>query len=393
VDVHAVTGATVSCEAILSALETSGQKFASQVLGHPLEPEVKNGNPLVNLTDPHGIYLVGAFVLALILTYRVGFWSRLMILCFNLIVGGIILNAQYSSEQIASILSWQIPALGLTGAFMSVAGIAFLVIIFGNFYCGYICPFGAAQELLGYVVPDKFKRPISAAGMQKARFVKYGVLFVFITVFFVSRNRTTLAADPLISIFNFQFFEPSILLIGALALICSLFYTRFWCLYLCPVGAFLSLLNNVVILKRYLPTKKFGRCEFGLTAKDQMDCLYCDRCRYAAPIRRESMTNLNGTKARSRLFLLWVLATATFVSTVSIHRFLQVIPTSVSRPIVSASSGGEPRDVDLQRIRAMIKQNRLSDREADFYKKVEPNRSKSPTEPTPIIPRTSNGFE
>ncbi|HUS73391.1 MAG TPA: 4Fe-4S binding protein [Sedimentisphaerales bacterium] len=370
-DVDAVTGATVSSDAILSALETSGHRFASQVLGHTLEPELKKRTRLANLTDTHGIYLIGAFALALIVIYHGGFWSRLGVLFLNLVVGGIILNAQYSSEQMATILSLQTPALGLSGAFLLAIGIPLLVIFFGNIYCGYICPFGAIQELLGYVVPERFKRPIPVETMQKARFVKYGLLFVVIIVFFFSRNRTTLATDPLISVFNFQFWGLSILLIAAIALVGSLFYTRFWCGYLCPVGAFLSLLNNVTILKRYLPAKIFGRCEFGLTGKDQMDCLYCDRCRYPARIRHEPMLRQCGTKTRSRFFILCVLSAATLVSAVSISRFLQVLPTGFVQPAVSVSSGGEPRDVDLQRIRTMIEQNRLSDREAEFYKKVE----------------------
>ena len=70
-------------------------------------------------------------------------------LIVNLVVGGVILNAQYSSEQIASLLSMNTPALGLTGVFLLVIGVPLLVIIFGNMYCGYICPFGVAQELLG----------------------------------------------------------------------------------------------------------------------------------------------------------------------------------------------------------------------------------------------------
>ena len=396
-DVDAVTGATVSSEAILSALETSGHRFASQVLGHTLEPELKKRTRLANLTDTHGIYLIGAFALALIVIYRGGFWSRLGILFLNLVVGGIILNAQYSSEQMATILSLQTPALGLSGAFLLAIGIPLLVIFFGNIYCGYICPFGAIQELLGYVVPERFKRPIPVETMQKARFVKYGLLFVVIIVFFFSRNRTTLAADPLILIFNFQFWQLSILLIVTIALIGSVFYTRFWCRYLCPVGAFLSLFNNVTILKRYLPAKKFGRCEFGLTGKDQMDCLYCDRCRYQpkGAVKKEYLPRPPRTPAKlqSRYFLLGVLAVAIFISTVSVRRFLQVIPTGFGQPAVSVSSGGEPRDVDLQRIRTMIEQNRLSGREAEFYKKVDPVRNKLPRAPTPTTPVISNGFE
>ena len=235
--------------------------------------------------DTPGIYLISAFVLAFIVIYRGGFWSRLAILCFNLVVGGIVLNAQYSSEQIATVLSLHSPAIGLSGAFLLVVGMPLLVIIFGNIYCGYICPFGAVQELLGYVVPRRFKPAaggIPAESMRKARFVKYVVLFVLIMVFFVSRNRTTLAADPLIAVFSGSpaLYTVSAGLIVAVALTGSIFYTRFWCRYLCPVGAFLSLLNNVIVLKRFLPAKRFGKCEFGLTTKDQMDCLYCDRCRY-----------------------------------------------------------------------------------------------------------------
>ena len=396
-DVDAVTGATVSSRAILSALETSGHRFAAQILGQVVEAEPKEKTPWAGyLPDTHGIYLLSAFVLALLVIYRGGFWSRLAILLFNLVVGGIILNAQYSSEQIATILSLHSPALGLTGAFLLVAAVPLLVMVFGNIYCGYICPFGAAQEVLGYIVPDRFKQPVSTEKMRKARFVKYVVLFVLIIVFFVSRDRTTLASDPLIEIFNLRFyisnFQSSIVnwqspmfLIVAVALLGSLFYARFWCWYLCPVGAFLSLLNRAAILRRALPARRFGRCEFGLTAKDRMDCLYCDRCRYETKtavmenrpqrlrLPRPFFGKRRGlpTKLMSRYFVVGVLAAAALVSAVSVKRFLQVIPAGFGQAAISASAAGQPRDVDIQRIRTMIRQRKLSDKEAEFYKKVD----------------------
>jgi predicted membrane-bound spermidine synthase/Na+-translocating ferredoxin:NAD+ oxidoreductase RnfG subunit len=386
--IDAVTGATISSKAILSALETSGQRFAAQVLGRSMQPEQqKNVRWAGYLPDARGIYLIGAFVLALIVTYRGGFWSRLGVLVVNLIMGGVILNAQYSSEQIASLLSMDTPALGLTGVFLLVVVVPFLVIVFGNMYCGYICPFGVAQELLGYIVPTRFRQPIAIEKMQKARFVKYCVLFVFIMVFFLSRNRATLAADPLISVFGFRFSISGlrlafaggiaeggwIWLIVALALAGAIFYPRFWCRYLCPVGAFLSLFNNVVILKKYLPAKRFGRCEFGLTAKDRMDCIYCDRCRYD---RREMIDEGRRTiderqeTRNERRFMVGVLAVAIFVSAISVNTFLKTVPVGLESATL-VSSAGQPRDVDLQRVRSMIEQKQLSDREADFYKKAE----------------------
>jgi len=300
------------------------------------------------------------------------------VLLFNLVAGGIVLNAQYSTEQIATLLSLQIPAVGLSGVFLLAIGIPLLVIMFGNIYCGYICPFGAAQELLSYALPGRFKQQAPLEKMRKARFVKYAVLFVLIIVFFFSRNRTTLAADPLIKIFNFRssIYDFQSLhyggLIVAVALLGSVFYARFWCRYLCPVGAFLSLLNNLVLLKRILPAKRFGRCEFGLTAQDRMDCLYCDKCRYEAKVPVKEKYPLRPPyapmKVMSRYLVVGVIVLAALVSTVSVRRFLQIIPADFGQPAASLASGGQPRDVDLKRIRTMIRQKKLSGREAEFYK-------------------------
>ena len=291
------------------------------------------------------------------------------VLILSFVVGGLWLNAQYSSEQIASLLSGHTPAPALTGIFLFVVIIPLIVLLFGNIYCGYICPFGAAQELAGTVVPARFKPPMPTESMRKARFTKYIVLLIVIAVFFVSRDRTTLRGDPLISVFGLTVtmgdVKTPLLLVVAAALIGSVFYSRFWCLYLCPVGAFLSLLNRVALLKRYLPAKKFGRCSFGLTGKDKMDCIQCDKCRYD----KGAVTRTRDQKS-APVFLTCVLAVALFVSSVSVSRFLQVIPAGADTDVVSVT-GGQPRDVDLQRVREMIRQKQLSDKESEFYKRIE----------------------
>jgi len=369
-DVHAVSGATVSSEAILSALQISGRRFAEQILGRPVGPAAEQKPHRAKyLPDNPGIYLIAAFVLALIVTYTGGFWSRLAVLCLSLAAGGLWLNAQYSSEQIVTILTGYAPAAALTGAFLFVVGIPLLVAIFGNVYCGYICPFGAAQEIIGYIVPAKLKPLIPVGPMRKARFVKYIMLLVTIMVFFASRNRTTLAGDPLISVFSLWFtvqdFRSAVPLVMVAALLGSIFCTRFWCRYLCPAGAFLSLLNGAALLKRYLPAKKYGRCPFGLTGKDNMDCIQCDKCRFETFDRAAVEGHKN-----VRVFLACVLIVAIFTSAVSVGRFLEVVPAGADTISVSAS-GGQPRNVDMQRVRTLIREKKLSDKEADFYKKIE----------------------
>ncbi|MHC4616978.1 MAG: 4Fe-4S binding protein [Planctomycetota bacterium] len=377
-DVHTVSGATVSSEAVISALEKSARSFGTHVLGRSFEPgTLEQVGRARYIPDTTGVYLISALILTLVVTFRGGFWSRLAVLAFNLVAGGTLLNAQYSTEQIATVLSLHTPALRLSGAFLLVVGLPLLVIIFGNIYCGYICPFGAAQELLGYIIPRRFRQPPARDTMQKARFVKYIVLLVVIIVFFFSRNRTTLAADPLISIFNLRFstydLQSAVLWIAGIGLVGSILYTRFWCRYLCPVGAFLSLFNNVVLLKRVLPVKKYGKCEFGLTGRDKMDCIYCDKCRYEpAPLPgEEAVARPTPVAVLSRYLVPAAILVAFIVSAASVDRFVQVMPGALAQPTAVAASGGQPRDVDLQRIRTMIRQRQLSDREAEFYKKVE----------------------
>ncbi|MBL7186089.1 MAG: 4Fe-4S binding protein [Phycisphaerae bacterium] len=381
-EIDTVSGATVTSQAILLALGDSASKFARDILDFSAGANFQNARPAGKyLPDARAAYLVGAAVLALIVIYFGGFWTRLIVLATTCIAGGFVLNAQYSTEQIATVLSMNTPAAGLSGAFLLAVGIPVLVAVFGNIYCGYICPFGAAQELLSYVIPLRFKRPLSIEKMQKARFLKYAILMVLMAAFFVSRDRTTLSADTLTDVFSIQLpisdiqWQSLSSLILATIMVGSVLYTRFWCRYLCPAGAFLSLFNKVAILRRLLPAKKFGRCEFGLTAKDQLDCIYCDRCRYqlAPPTRSARLAHTDNMKLGllSRGLVLSALAVAILVSAVSIDRLVEVLPTSEDYPVSSIASGGQPRDVDLQRVEDLIRQKRLSDREAEFYRKLD----------------------
>jgi hypothetical protein len=192
-------------------------------------------------------------------------------------------------------------------------------------------------------------------------------------VFFLSRSKQTLVPDPLIAAFNLHILHVSlrsvVFVITILAVVGSVFYRRFWCRYLCPVGAFLSLFNNLVVRKQLVPAKNFAGCEFGLTAKDNMDCIYCDRCRYrpkSSPLEPATEHPLRGP---ARYLLFSVLIIGVLVSAFYIDKFFDAIPSPAEYSAAFTSSAGQSRDVDLQRIRTMIEEKRLSDREAGFYEK------------------------
>ena len=65
-------------------------------------------------------------------------------------------------------------------------------------------------------------------------------------------------------------------------------------------------------------------------------------------------------------------AAAIFVSAITINKFFQTVPPGLTQNEKRNVTGsGQIRNVDAEKIRTMIEQKKLSDKEAQFYKKVE----------------------
>jgi hypothetical protein len=261
-----------------------------------------------------------------------------------------------------------------------------LLLLLGNFYCGYLCPFGAMQEFVGLALPERFRPKVSRNALQKARFIKYVVLFIFVVAFFLTRDKATYGRDLLLSVLDWRSWGPWLLdawkaraiaiLAGAGVLVAGvLLFTRFWCRFLCPAGAFLSLFNHVALLGRFLPAKRYGCCEFGLTGADHLDCILCDRCRYGpqaaipTPAIREDPRSIGVWS--------WVVVAVTAVIAIwMMGGVLRSVPnpspqdTTAPRQ-VQQQTDVQPVDADTARIKALIEQGRLSDKEAMYYEKVE----------------------
>jgi NosR/NirI family nitrous oxide reductase transcriptional regulator len=282
--VNAVSGATYSSRAILTLLRNSGRQFAASVLAKEQTAASRSVHWTERIDWPT-IWWCAAIPLAFGAIYHGKRWSRLAVLAYTAAISGWWLNRQFSTDHVMRLLEGENIASGPLGALLLLVGIPVLIALVGDVYCGYLCPFGAMQELLSLIVPPRLKPRLSRPVMVAGRYVKYAMLFVLVVVFFTSADKRLLDLDPLLVFFNRQAWseKPATsigLVIGLIVLVSGLFVTRLWCRYLCPTGAFLSLFNLGGWLQRFLPAKKFGRCEFGLTGRDRLDCIYCDRCRH-----------------------------------------------------------------------------------------------------------------
>lgn len=109
-------------------------------------------------------------------------------------------------------------------------------LLFGRVFCGFLCPFGALQDLITRIVPRRLQRKLSQRIHDRAIYLKYGFLLLIVG----------LAAAPA-HIGVYQYFEPfgtvfylsSSPLLWSIAggfLVASAVVPRFYCRYACPPG-------------------------------------------------------------------------------------------------------------------------------------------------------------
>jgi ferredoxin-type protein NapH len=172
--------------------------------------------------------------------------------------------------------------------------------LLGRAFCGWACPFGALHDLLTYLRGDEsFK-------IRPFWYTKFIVLFIVLGATWYAMDTVFCKWCPSGSLFGaipFLIQNPSVsvgkpfyihMFTLALTVILALLISRFWCRYLCPMGAIAGAFNKVSIVNISLDEKRCKKCFVCLEAcgmgitelKDiggSTDCILCGRCVEACP--------------------------------------------------------------------------------------------------------------
>lgn len=232
--VDAVTGATYSSSAISKSVRIRLETYAGS---SAVPAEEENTDNLVGFIVSMSFLLFAGFC----------FWEpqrtrkfRLVLLLASIGILGFWLGQFISIAKLSAWLlsgvNWQMEIFLFI---VLVAGIMAPLFLGKQFYCMYVCPFGACQELVGKINP-KHKLKISPKVAKWLRYLRYVLLVVLGAILCTSLDISIENFEPF-SAFKFQFASLAVLILAGVILVMSIFVNRPWCTFLCPTGAFFSL--------------------------------------------------------------------------------------------------------------------------------------------------------
>lgn len=178
--------------------------------------------------------------------------------------------------------------------------IAVSSVLAGRMFCGWTCPMGTIQDLVGRIPK---LRALRLPGFGRAdrwlKALKYVLLAVAIFAFYAINKRFAVPvrghADWSLDALRVSWLTSDVysqirvvlLLAGVLL---AVILTRFWCRYLCPLGALLTIANRISFLRLGKDASSCGHCAKyprecrTYTTPGTADCVLCGDCIDGCPV-------------------------------------------------------------------------------------------------------------
>ena len=225
--------------------------------------------------------------LALVSFLRKSVGLKYLTLVAAVVYLGVSKSQLISVVNIYGVLTGNLPVFRYNLAWYLFAGFTVAsTVLWGRFYCGRVCAFGALTQLMDRVVPTRLRVEPPSWLERRAALVKYGILGGTLVYFLATAE-----------ISAYRYVEPFWMFTGrasiglwtalAILLVATVFVRNLYCRFLCPVGAALGLLSNLTVfrIKRWSEcdtcTICEKACEWGAIqgpAISVAECVRCDDC-------------------------------------------------------------------------------------------------------------------
>ena len=183
-------------------------------------------------------------------------------------------------------------------------------LLLGRWICGFLCPFGLIQELLHKIKTPKIKKSSATRVLSYLKYVILALFTIFLPLIYALRDfplpafckyicpAGTLegaiglllnsANEKLLSMLGPLFTWKFILLMAIL--VGSIFFYRFFCRFLCPLGALYGLFNKISLFGIKLDKPKCtdcgmcqATCKMDIRHVGDAECISCGECISSCP--------------------------------------------------------------------------------------------------------------
>jgi len=232
-DVDAISGATYTVYAIAQAVSTGCRQLATAGLGLDAAEEaklhIKFGVPEISL-----ILLFAAGFFAHRQKFKYTRQVRWISMIAGLLILGFWFNRPLTIVHINQLLLGLWPSWYENLYWYLLLGGIFLVATADNKnpYCEWFCPFGAAQECIGFVGGAKVHSPGKFKSYLK--WLHRGLAWLAIVLALIFRNPALSTYEVFSALFDREG-SAAIFVVLGIVLLASLVIKRPWCTYLCPL--------------------------------------------------------------------------------------------------------------------------------------------------------------
>lgn len=268
--IDGVSGATMTAEAILVAAQKGANQIAVDQFG--LEGSNRIDKIAINWKQGLAVLVLALGMIGCQFSLRK---FRPWLMVASVIVIGFVLNYFISFSQYILMLSGQWPVwIERPLWYLFVPGILIITLFWGkNFYCGWICPFGAAQEGI-YKSFNLFKFCPSTVLRARVRKVRWFMLWIVAMTALLFMQPGIAGYEPFSTFFDSTGTKAQWIILAIVVLV-SMALPRFWCHDFCPVGL---VLNTTAHIRKGIKQRFFSQVNHlpvvqdSICLREQHDC-------------------------------------------------------------------------------------------------------------------------
>ncbi len=199
---------------------------------------------------------------------------------------------------------------GKTAPYYMFSIILLYGLLFGRWICGFLCPFGLIQELLHKIPTPKLKKNKFTRVLSYFKYVILVFFVILLPIAYAFRNfplpgfcKYICPAGTLegaMGLLSNRVNESYLRMLGPLftwkfllmvsILVASVFMFRFFCRFLCPLGALYGLFNRISLVGVKVDHASctdcglcVGKCKMDIKRVGDTECIQCGECMSACP--------------------------------------------------------------------------------------------------------------